>query len=232
MKIKILASGSAGNCYWVSDGKTDLLLEAGIPLREIQKGCGFNLSGIAGCLVTHEHNDHAKAGADVMKRGVDVYASQGTAEAKGWRGHRLHTVKSMQTFTIGTFTIMAFDLVHDVAEPLGFIINSHATQEKLLYVTDTHFIKYRFSGLTHIMSECNYDNDILINRVRSGEVEPFLAKRIINNHMSIDTVEALLRANDLSHLRQIYLLHLSGDNSDAGAFKERVQRLTGVEVYA
>jgi len=232
MKIKILASGSAGNCYWISDGKTSLLLEAGIPFRKIQKGCDFRLSSLGGCLVTHEHGDHAKAADVLMKKGVDVYASQGTATAKGWSGHRLHIVKSMEYFVIGTFTIMAFALEHDATENMGFFIISQETQEKLLYVTDTHYVPYEFEGLTHIMCECNYDHDILSQNVRSGRVPHTLATRIIDSHMSIDGVEEMLREMDLTHVKQIYLLHMSEDNSDAAAFKERIQRLTGVEVYA
>jgi phosphoribosyl 1,2-cyclic phosphodiesterase len=49
------ASGSRGNCYRITDGRTPLLLECGIPYKEIQKGCGFGLSEIRACLISHEH---------------------------------------------------------------------------------------------------------------------------------------------------------------------------------
>jgi len=55
IEITPLASGSSGNCYRISDGKTSLLLEAGIPYKQIQKGCGFRLSEIKACLISHEH---------------------------------------------------------------------------------------------------------------------------------------------------------------------------------
>jgi phosphoribosyl 1,2-cyclic phosphodiesterase len=55
MIIKSIASGSSGNCYKISDGKTSLLLECGIPIKKIKLGCDFDLSDILGCLVTHEH---------------------------------------------------------------------------------------------------------------------------------------------------------------------------------
>lgn len=231
MRIKVLASGSTGNCYWISDSKTSLLLEAGIPIGEIQKGCNFNLSSLGGCLITHEHGDHAKTADALMKKSVDVYASQGTADAQGWSGHRLHIVKSMDFFQIGTFTVMAFDAEHDASEPLGFYIISRATREKLLYITDTRYMRYKFEGLTHIMCECNYDEEILLRNVAAGKIDTARAKRIMHSHMSIETMLEMLRANDLSRVQQIYLLHLSDDNSDEAAFKERVRRLTGTEVY-
>jgi len=232
MKIKVLASGSTGNCYWISDGKTSLLLEAGIPIGEIQRGCNFSIASLRGCLITHKHGDHAKTADALMKKSVDVYSSRGTATARRWNGHRLHIVKGMDFFEIGTFTIMAFDLEHDAAEPLGYFIISRETREKLLYITDTHYMRYKFEGLTHILCECNYCPEILMANVSSGIVPLSLAKRIMHSHMSIDTVLDMLRANDLTNLRQIYLLHLSDTNSDESAFKERVQRLTGAEVYA
>ena len=232
MDIKILASGSSGNCYLISDGQTNLLLDAGIPIKEIQKGCGFGLTGFDGCLVTHEHNDHAKAAGQLMERSVDVYTSQGTAAAKGWRGHRLNIVKSMEHFNIGTFTVMAYDVEHDSPEPLGFLLYSQETKEKLLYFTDTFYLRYRFDGLTHIMCECNYDRDILLTNVKSGKIGSFAAKRVMRSHMSIDALSEMLKANDMNHVRQIYLLHISDRNGNAGSFKERVQKLTGAEVYA
>ena len=53
MKIRVLASGSGGNAYTISDGATTLLLDAGIPLKEIQVATGFKVREIAGAFVTH-----------------------------------------------------------------------------------------------------------------------------------------------------------------------------------
>ena len=71
MEIKVFASGSSGNAYLVSDEKTTLLLDAGIPLREIQVACGFKVRMIDGCLITHSHKDHSKAAEGLARLGVD-----------------------------------------------------------------------------------------------------------------------------------------------------------------
>jgi len=55
MEILVIASSSRGNAYRISDGKTSLLLECGVPAREIQKALQFQLHKIDGCLITHEH---------------------------------------------------------------------------------------------------------------------------------------------------------------------------------
>lgn len=55
IEIAPFASGSTGNCYRITDGRTPLLLECGIQYKQIQKGCGFRLSEIKACLISHEH---------------------------------------------------------------------------------------------------------------------------------------------------------------------------------
>lgn len=226
MDIKVIASGSSGNCYLVGDGETTLLLDAGIPFKRIQVGCGFRTSGIKGCLVTHRHGDHAKAIPKLMERGIRVY---GTADlAALFPGTRY--IEALKEKDIGTFRILPFRVEHDV-ECYGYRIHSGVTGERLLYVTDTAYIRYTFQGLTHMMVEANYAQEIIMDNVRREHISAFLAERIVRSHMSIETLLGLLRANDMRNVRQIYLLHLSDGNSDAEGFKRQVQRETGAEVY-
>ena len=229
IKFKPLASGSKGNCYHLTDGTTEILLECGIPIRKIREGLDFRLSSVAACLVSHEHQDHAKAIADMMAAGIDVYASRGTIDALGLRGHRLHPIQALQGFEIDSWYILPFDLVHDAAEPLGFVCVSG--DERLLFATDTAYIKYVMPGLTHICIECNYDEETLSKNVIQGKIDPVLRQRVIENHMSLDRVKAMLSANDLNRVEGIWLLHLSDGNADAERFKREIQELTGKEVY-
>jgi len=229
--IKPLASSSAGNAYLIDDGTTRLLLEAGIKYRDIQRGVGFRMSEIAGCLLTHEHGDHCKSVRDVMKAGVDVYASYGTWNALRLDGHhRAHPLKSQQPFDIGTWRVLPFEVEHDVSEPLGYLL-ANKSGEKLVFLTDSFYCKYTFAGLTHIMIETNYSKDILNANVASGAVPAMLARRLLRSHMSLETAIEFLRANDLREVQEIYLLHLSDNNSDETMFKRRVQEVTGKQVY-
>ena len=231
MDITVIASGSSGNAYRISDGDTALLLDAGIPLQRIKQALNFRVRDLAGCLITHAHGDHAKAAGDLAKAGVDIYTSQGTIDACRLTGHRMKPVKALQEMMIGTFAVLPFDVQHDAPEPLGFLLTSRRTGEKLLYFTDTYYLKYRFTGLTHIMGECNYSMDIVEQSVRNGYIPPELVPRLVKSHMSLEHFLDLLKANDLHEVKQIYLLHLSNNNSDAERFREAVQKLTGTEVY-
>jgi len=230
IEILPLASGSQGNCYRVTDGSTPLLLEAGIQFKEIQKRLYFRMSELAGCLLSHEHGDHAKAVKDMTKAGIDIYASRGTIEALGVTGHRLHIIQARQQFQVGTWTILPFETQHDAAEPLGFLL-ANPVGEKVLYATDTYYIRYRFQGLTHIMVECNYSLDILKRNMDAGLVPVELKNRLLRSHFSLENVKGFLIANDLSKVREIWLLHMSDGNSDAARFKREIQELTGKPVY-
>lgn len=231
MEIKILASGSSGNAYRISDGETALLLDAGIPLKAIQAGLGFRVRDIEGCFITHAHKDHSKAAKDLARLGVNIYTSKGTADACGLTGHRIKIVRALEELEVGTFHVLPFDVQHDAPEPLGFLCTSTATGEKLLYFTDTYYLKYRFQGLTHIMAECNYSEEGIRRSVDAGYIPVELIPRLIKSHMSLEHLVDMLRANDLRSVRQIYLIHLSQNNSNAEKFKEEIQRQTGAEVY-
>lgn len=230
IKIRTLASGSSGNAYLIDDGHTQLLLECGISFKDIQIALDFKTSNIAGCLVSHEHKDHTKGLKDVLRNGIDVYASKGTIEQENIKHHRLKPVKAKQQFEVGTWKILPFDVEHDVAEPLGFLLMNEQG-ERLLFATDTYYVRYKFKGLTHIMIEANYSMEILDQNINSGLVHPAMKNRLIKSHFSLENVKEFLRANDLSKVQEIHLIHLSNNNSDERLFKYEVQKLTGKPVY-
>ena len=224
MKIIIHHSGSTGNLYQAGD----LLIEAGVPIRKIKESLNFKLSSIAGCLCSHSHGDHSKGVRDLLQCGIDCYCSEATANELNLGGHRLHIIEPGKQFTIGPWTIKAFDLVHDV-QNIGFLIARG--EDKIMYATDTNYIPVRFKGLTHIMLGINYDGEILVKNIVHGSLHPALGKRILTNHMSFSTFKKFLKANDLSQCREIHLLHLSQANSDEAKFKKETEQLTGVPTY-
>lgn len=55
MKLKCLGSSSAGNCYLLEADNEVLILDCGIPIKDIKIGLGFDLRRVSGVLVTHSH---------------------------------------------------------------------------------------------------------------------------------------------------------------------------------
>jgi phosphoribosyl 1,2-cyclic phosphodiesterase len=145
-------------------------------------------------------------------------------------GHRIKIIRPRVQFQVGTWAVLPFDVVHDAADPLGFLLANRAG-EKLLYLTDTAYCKYRFNGLSHILIEVNYSIDILRANVDAGAVPVELKNRLLKSHMSLETVKEFLRANDLSRVEGIWLLHLSDGNSDAERFKKEIMELAGKPTF-
>lgn len=238
MIIKPIASGSAGNCYYISDGSTELLIDCGISINRIQEALwemGTRLSNIKGCLVSHSHGDHVKAAQKLADAGVDIYTSAETIRISHLGGCRVHPIsdfinKNGEAVNIGSFIVYALEVKHDAPETLSFVVSPKKDRERLLYVTDAEMFQYKIDHLTHIMIEANYDPDVLTGNVERGSIHEARAKRTIRNHMSIETALLTLSRLDKSLLRQVWLLHLSNDNAGAD-FKRRAQEITGVEVY-
>ena len=230
ISIRVIASSSKGNCYHVYDGHSSLLLECGIAWKKIQVAMKFKTSSLAGVLVSHSHKDHCHSVREVVQAGIDLYTSKETAEAKGVSGHRVHHVDPGSTFTVGSWTVKPFETVHDAPGSLGFLL-ANTTSEKLLFLTDSAYCRYTFTGLTHMMLECNFSRAILDEHVKNGSVNEAMAKRLIQAHFSLERVIELLEANDTSKLQWIYLMHLSDVNSDEAQFKKQIQQITGVPVH-
>jgi phosphoribosyl 1,2-cyclic phosphodiesterase len=229
INIHTLASSSAGNAHMVDDGETRLLLDAGLQFRLLRQKLNFQLSGISGVLVGHSHLDHCRAAPDLIKAGIDVYLGKPTADEIDVSGHRVHIVEPKKRYKIGTWTVVPFELQHDVYN-LGYLLENRAG-ERLVYITDSFYCKYLIPRPNVIMIECNYALDILNQNVANGTVAPELKNRIIKSHFSLETCKQFLLANDLSKLRQVHLIHLSGDNSDTERFKREIAAICGVPVY-
>ncbi len=229
MKLQVVASSSRGNCYILESGEQMLVMECGVPMKQIQQALGFDFSRVVGCTVTHSHQDHCKAIQDVMKAGINVYCSPGTAESLGIGGYRLKLVTALKQFTVGQFIVLPFPTEHDVEGSLGFLIYDTATAEKIVFLTDTFYSRYRFSGVNYILIECNHCLDILNANVEAGIVDVSLKNRLIRSHFGLGQVKEFLKVNVNTDTRKIVLLHLSDDNSDAGRMVREIKTLTGVE---
>lgn len=223
MQFTAYHSSSAGNLYSIESGNK-LLIEAGVPIRQIREALKFGLSDIAGCLITHAHQDHAKAVHDLQRAGVDCYMTSETASALACNCHRTQIIEPLRQFKLANFTVMPFETQHDCPGAVGYLISDG--KSKLLFATDTCYIKYRFSGISIFAIECNFS----LQTIRK-DLNPSAKRRLLRSHFSLEHVLEFLHANDLTNCREIHLLHLSDGNSDAELFRRRVQQASGKPVY-
>ena len=228
MKLTVIASGSSGNAYVLQGRCSALILECGVAPEKIMRATDFPLSWVDACLVSHEHGDHAFFFAKYIDLGIPVYASAGTVEALRSKGTKfpsggLRTLTAMQPRRIGEWLVKPFDVRHDAREPLGFIVE-HPELGKLLFVTDTKYVPYTFKreSLDHILVEANYSDEVLDGNVVDGIIDGKRASRVRDTHLSLRAACELVKANETPSLKTVVLLHLSGDNSDAAAFTQKM----------
>jgi len=230
MKLHILGSNSSGNSYILQGQTSTLIIECGLSLSKVKEALDFDLSNVCGALVSHCHGDHAKYVPEYLKAGIDVCSSIGTLNTfKSESTHRMRVMTKNKKYNVGEFTVMPFDITHDAPEPFGFLIK-HDECGLVLFVTDTMYLKYKFPGLNQIIIECNYSQDILDSRLSGGDTIEMVRNRVISSHMSFETCKDVLRANDLTGVNNIVLIHLSDGNSDAKLFKNKIENLTGKTV--
>ena len=230
MKLKVINTGSVGNAYILENDSEALLIECGVNIKDIKQALNYSFSKLVACIVTHEHGDHAKAIKDVLKAGIKVFATEGTHAACGTTmHHRACMLKLSKEVKIGSFRIRPFHIKHDAAEPCGFLIN-HPETGNVLFLTDTVYSPYTFENLHNIIVEANYSKEIIDRKVREGASPEFLRNRILKSHLSLENCKELLKANDLSNVNHIIMIHLSDSNSNEDQFQREVQELTGKNV--
>lgn len=233
MNLIVLGSSSSGNCYILDNGNEALILEAGIRIAEVKKALGYNIRKVAGCLITHQHQDHAKYIDKMLENGFYTLALPDVWTAKGiecWKSTHAIQIHPFNGYKLGRFKVFPFPASHDVP-CVGYHIE-HPDCGRVLFLTDSCDCIQTFAGLNHILIECNYSTSNLIEAINAGRTLKSQLDRLPNSHMELQTCKSVLSEHDLSQVQEIILLHLSKQNSDAQQFIDEIERHTGKVVYA
>lgn len=224
MRLCSIASGSSGNCIYVGDDHTHLLVDTGISKKRIVAGLNsLDVDGtdISGILITHEHIDHIQ-GLGVFSRqyGIPIYATKGTiAGISNCRSigkmpeGLLHEVETDRDFAINELVVHPFAISHDALEPCGYRLESGG--RKVAVATDLgmydEYIVRELQGLDGVLLEANHD-------VKMLELGPYpypLKRRVMGDkgHLSNELSGRLLC--DILHdkLQCCILGHLSKENN-------------------
>ena len=61
MRLMSIASGSSGNCIYVGNDNTHILIDTGISKKRVEEGLKqleLSPDDLKGIFITHEHSDH------------------------------------------------------------------------------------------------------------------------------------------------------------------------------
>jgi phosphoribosyl 1,2-cyclic phosphodiesterase len=225
LHITSLNSGSNGNCYYIGNSTTAVLVDVGISCREVEKRMkklGLPLKNVKAIFISHEHGDHIKGVTTLAnKYKLPVYISTLTAK----NGPRLisHLSKLFvadEQILIDDLLITPFSKKHDAIDPYSFIIEQNNICVGVF--TDIGVccdnVKNYFKKCNAIFLESNYDEDMLEN----GRYPIHLKNRIRGGHGHLSNKEAVElfiqhKGESLSH---IILSHLSKENNTPQLAKE------------
>lgn len=219
-----LSSGSSGNCYYIGNESTSVLIDVGIGTRAIKKRLlehDIAIESVSMILVTHDHFDHIKSVGTFSERyHKPVFTTETLHKAlsrnfctAGRLDGCVHIIKTGEENDLGGIKVTPFEVPHDATQTLGYHIDFFG--EKFTIMTDLGKVTddaVKYARLAdHLIVESNYDVDMLI----TGNYPKELKERIMNGrgHLSNEQTSSLLRMAHHDTLKDIFLCHLSGNNN-------------------
>lgn len=224
MELMSIASGSSGNCIYVGDENTHILVDAGISRKRIEEGLntiGLTTGDLTAILVTHEHIDHI-GGLGVLTRKccAPVFSTEGTREGILGTGslgkidrEQFQTIHPNESFTMGSITIDPMHISHDAADPVCY--RFFDGDKKIAVATDLGYVtkenEEKLKGMDAILLESNHD----VNMLQVGPYPYYLKQRILGKqgHLSNESAGRLLSHIVHDDLKYVFLGHLSKENN-------------------
>ncbi len=215
-----LISGSSGNASFISDGKTNLLVDCGMSgakLKQALNSIDVLPESIDALLITHEHIDHTRGAGVISRRyNIPVFATAGThrnMDAGKLADENINVVTNGTSFELGDIAVTPFSIPHDAAEPVGYTFN--ISGERCAVATDigrmNNTILDAVRGCKSVILESNHDIEML----RCGSYPFPLKQRILGEfgHLSNDVAAKTALELVKSGTEHIMLGHLSQENN-------------------
>lgn len=106
----------------------------------------------------------------------------------------------------------------------GFLI-THPELGRMLYITDTELVKWRFKDINHILISCNYQKKYVDDENVAKK------KHVLRGHLELETVKEFIKANKTNALETVILCHLSRENANPKEMLAEVKKVANCEVY-
>ena len=220
MEVKVLASGSKGNCVWIGNGEVSILIDAGLPKTKIEKIMlerDIDPSKIDGIFITHEHGDHVMGLSLADKYKIPVFASEGTLKAvdriDSGKIMRVGNFHGFDALRLSYMIVSPFNVHHDAMEPFAFTVTTRDKKATVLMdtgqVDEAMLEAMRYSD--YYVFECNHDIDML----QDGDYDARTKARVLSDigHLSNDAAAEALAKLVTGKGEHIWLTHMSSNNN-------------------
>ncbi len=227
MKLIIIGSSSQGNSYAIqADSGEILLLEAGIPFKEVKRAIGYRTSKVVGCIISHVHGDHSKYTKEYLKTGIQVLSNEDVVQ----KIPGVEAIHEDTTLQFGEFRVTPFNVEHDVKN-FGYLIY-HPSYGSIFFATDCYNLHFAMKGCKTYLAECNYSDELLKKAVEEGKTPKNQADRVMLSHMSLEHCISWLHDCKAGKTAgQIVLIHGSARHLNPQEATSKVQRKFGVPVF-
>jgi phosphoribosyl 1,2-cyclic phosphodiesterase len=224
LRFQSFGSGSSGNCYFIGNASSGILIDAGIGVRSIRKhlrNIGLDFENIWGVFVTHDHADHIKAvGPLGEKFRIPIYSTRLVHEGiqrsycvteKLYSSRKF--IEKHETIEIGDFKITAFPVSHDSTDSVGYTIEYK--EKRFTFATDlghvSEEVSFHLKQANYIVLEANYDEQ----KLQTGPYPYHLKMRVAadTGHLSNSQAGRFLADNYMECMQFIFLCHLSKENN-------------------
>lgn len=211
MKVTVLSSGSKGNATLIQTETKNILIDAGITLKDLETRLNEDNQFIDVILITHSHSDHIKGLKQIYKKYKPVVYTRNKDVIKK---SLCPTTDLEDILVIDNTEITTFNLSHD-SDCVGFKIKDRKTDKELIYITDTGYINKKIlkeiSNKNVYIIESNHDVEML----RKGKYPFILQQRILSDkgHLSNKDCCNYLAKLIGKNTSYIVLAHLSEENN-------------------
>lgn len=223
MVLKVVGSSSKGNAYALVSNDGILLLECGLPLREVKRAIDYRISDVVGCLASHRHFDHVRCIKEYLEAGIPVYTNKEVAAIMDGVKN-VHGMPEKATFKVGEFFATPFYVPHNDTPCFAYIVG-HKEMGRMLFATDFEFLPYTLKtwGISHFLIECNYDMETADTGAPNYEHK-------LKGHASVRVTKDIIALNKTKNLRNVILCHIGHDTDAGERFAAEIREVTGEHI--
>ncbi len=219
LRIASLSSGSCGNAILLSTSRTNILIDAGLPISYIDKSLrklDKRLDQMDAILITHEHSDHVSSLEMISKKiDIPIYVNFEVIDRlpKKFKEMNLRVFPENDYFRLADLDIYSVSTSHDSMSSVGFCFYNN--DHKAAIITDLGIVSdlviSALIGYDAMLIESNHDLEML----QKGGYPPFLKKRVqgARGHLSNDDAAEAIIALTTGREQKVLLGHLSQENN-------------------